>query len=206
MSELASVFFRISDSLLYPVMIGLLLGLALAVWRLGKTLRIAFERAREREVLRQVTDAFERNQVAEADKLLRSSKCCGRVNSVLTTLCELLDSRNDSTLLEKMLADAQNRRHERTSLLRLLMKIGPALGLMGTLIPLGPALVGLATGNLEALAQNLGIAFATTVVGLVISSLAFFSSVLEKRWDVSDAVLCAFAVERITDSREEFVS
>ncbi len=105
-----------------------------------------------------------------------------------------------------MLADAQNRRHERTSLLRLLMKIGPALGLMGTLIPLGPALVGLATGNLEALAQNLGIAFATTVVGLVISSLAFFSSVLEKRWDVSDAVLCAFAVERITDSCEEFVS
>ncbi len=197
MSKLASIFFLISDSLLWPVMIGLLLGLALAVWRFGKTLRVAFERRRERNMVKQVTDSLEKGRISEAEKLLRNSEFSNRSNSVLSTLRALLESRDDSALLDKMLADAQHQRFERAKVLRILMKFGPAFGLMGTLIPLGPALVGLATGDLEALAQNLGIAFATTVVGLAVSSLAFLSSVFEKSWDIRDSILCAFAVERI---------
>ncbi|MBQ9812955.1 MAG: MotA/TolQ/ExbB proton channel family protein [Thermoguttaceae bacterium] len=197
MAKLASVFFLISDSLLWPVMIGLLLGLALAVWRFGKTLRISIERRRESKVVKQVTDALEKKQIKEAEELLRSSAFSSRACYFLATLLFLLQSRNDSALLDKALADAQHQRFERAKLLRILMKFGPAFGLMGTLIPLGPALVGLATGDLEALAQNLGIAFATTVVGLAVSSLAFFSSVFEKSWDIRDSILCAFAADRI---------
>ena len=46
-----------------------------------------------------------------------------------------------------------------------LSKMGPMLGLMGTLIPMGPALVGLSTGDIGSMAYNMQVAFATTVVG-----------------------------------------
>ncbi|MBR5758360.1 MAG: hypothetical protein IKX88_07170, partial [Thermoguttaceae bacterium] len=82
MAKLASVFFLISDSLLWPVMIGLLLGLALAVWRFGKTLRISIERRRESKVVKQVTDALEKKQIKEAEELLRSSAFSRRTSSV----------------------------------------------------------------------------------------------------------------------------
>ena len=44
---------------------------------------------------------------------------------------------------------------------------------MGTLIPLSPALTGLANGNTAALSENLRVAFSVTVVGLLIGAVAF---------------------------------
>ena len=44
---------------------------------------------------------------------------------------------------------------------------------MGTLIPLSPALTGLANGNTSALSTNLRVAFSVTVVGLLIGAVAF---------------------------------
>ena len=49
---------------------------------------------------------------------------------------------------------------------RLLVKVGPSLGLLGTLIPMGTALASLATGNLDAMAGQMVVAFTTTIIGL----------------------------------------
>ena len=65
------------------------------------------------------------------------------------------------------------KRLERT---RILVRLGPMLGLMGTLIPLSPALVALANGDTQELADNLRIAFSVTVIGLLIGGLAFTSA------------------------------
>ena len=73
--------------------------------------------------------------------------------------------------IAKALADfdyASLRRLERT---RLLVRAGPALGLMGTLIPLSPALAGLAEGDVAELSSNLRLAFSITVLGLLIGVL-----------------------------------
>jgi biopolymer transport protein ExbB/TolQ len=78
------------------------------------------------------------------------------------------------------------KRLERT---RILVRIGPMLGLMGTLIPLSPALVGLASGNTEQLAVNLTTAFSVTVIGLLIGGIAFAISIVRDRMysqDISD--------------------
>lgn len=91
--------------------------------------------------------------------------------------------------LLKRLADLESvmaRRLERT---RILVRIGPMLGLMGTLIPISPALIGLAQGDVATLADNLVVAFSTTVVGLLIGGLAFVVSAVRDRvyaLDVSD--------------------
>ncbi len=63
------------------------------------------------------------------------------------------------------------------------------LGLMGTFIPISPALVGLAQGNVQALANNLLIAFSTTIIGLLIGGLGYtMSAVRDRRYtqDISD--------------------
>jgi biopolymer transport protein ExbB/TolQ len=78
------------------------------------------------------------------------------------------------------------KRLERT---RILVRIGPMLGLMGTLIPLAPALVGLASGDVQALSENLVTAFSVTVIGLLIGGLAFLVSIVRDRLysqDISD--------------------
>lgn len=65
---------------------------------------------------------------------------------------------------------AVQRRLDRT---RLLVRAGPALGLMGTLIPLAPGLAALGDGDVSALAENLRDAFGATVIGLLVGTVAF---------------------------------
>jgi biopolymer transport protein ExbB/TolQ len=65
---------------------------------------------------------------------------------------------------------AVQRRLDRT---RLLVRAGPAIGLMGTLIPLAPGLAALGDGNVSSLAENLRDAFGATVVGLLVGTVAF---------------------------------
>ena len=64
----------------------------------------------------------------------------------------------------------------------LLARCGPILGLMGTLIPLGPGLTALSAGNIDILAVALSVAFDTTVVGLLVGLIAFVISRLRRRW------------------------
>lgn len=66
--------------------------------------------------------------------------------------------------------------------LRLMIRLGPTLGLMGTIIPMGPALSALSQGDLEKLSSNIIIAFTTTVVGLAIGITAYFLSIVKSRW------------------------
>jgi len=91
--------------------------------------------------------------------------------------------------LLKRLADLEAAMAKRLERTRVLVRVGPMLGLMGTLIPISPALVGLAQGDVATLADNLVVAFSTTVVGLLIGGLAFVISAVRDRLyalDVSD--------------------
>lgn len=61
-------------------------------------------------------------------------------------------------------------------------RIAPMLGLMGTLIPLGPGLAALGEGDVSILAQSVTIAFDTTVLGLFAGILGFVLSRMRRRW------------------------
>ena len=91
--------------------------------------------------------------------------------------------------LNKALADFDFDAQRRLGRTRMLVRAGPALGLMGTLIPLSPALTGLANGNTAALSHDLRVAFSVTVVGLMIGAVAFGISLSRDRLygqDLSD--------------------
>jgi biopolymer transport protein ExbB/TolQ len=88
--------------------------------------------------------------------------------------------------MAKALADFDLRSMRRLERTRVLVRFGPALGLMGTLIPLSPALTGLANGNTKQLTSNLRVAFSVTVLGLLIGAVAFAISLVRDRLYAQD--------------------
>ncbi len=96
---------------------------------------------------------------------------------------------DSSGWMSKTIADFDLRSSQRLERTRILVRFGPALGLMGTLIPLSPALSGLASGDVEELTSNLRVAFSVTVLGLLIGAIAYWISLVRDRLysqDVSD--------------------
>lgn len=68
----------------------------------------------------------------------------------------------------------------------LIAKIAPAIGLMGTLIPLGPGLAALGAGDIQNLSQHLLIAFDSAVLGMGSAAVAFTVSKIRRRWYQED--------------------
>jgi biopolymer transport protein ExbB/TolQ len=98
----------------------------------------------------------------------------------------------------KALADFDLRSLRKLERSRMLVRFGPALGLMGTLIPLSPALDGLAKGDVQALSENLRVAFSVTVLGLLIGAVAFAIALVRDRLyaqDLSDLEYVAAALD-----------
>jgi len=63
-----------------------------------------------------------------------------------------------------------------------LTRIAPMLGLMGTLIPLGPGLAALGEGELSILTTAMSVAFDTTVLGLLVGITGFVMGRIRRRW------------------------
>lgn len=100
--------------------------------------------------------------------------------------------------LEAILREAERRRWRSLSRLRLAVRVGPSLGLMGTLIPMADALQGLADGNMPALATNMVTAFAATVIGLTVSVIAYLVAAAREDWVRADTEALAFHAEGLS--------
>jgi biopolymer transport protein ExbB/TolQ len=102
---------------------------------------------------------------------------------------------NRSAATERALARyelAVQRRLDRT---RLLVRAGPAIGLMGTLIPLAPGLAALGQGDVALLADNLRDAFGATVIGLLVGTVAFALTLTRTRMYTEDLAALEQAAE-----------
>lgn len=61
-------------------------------------------------------------------------------------------------------------------------RIAPMLGLMGTLIPLGPGLASLGAGDISVLTTAMTVAFDTTIIGLFAGIMGFVLGRMRRRW------------------------
>jgi biopolymer transport protein ExbB/TolQ len=194
-NDLQQLIYDISRILLWPVLIAAVVCLIWVLIELGVLLYELWLRFRYRDL-----DALEvralRARRAFRDGKPRTAYRYLQENNyslvVVRFLYDLIRNYQTERLAAKPLKLLQEyefytiKRLERT---RILVRIGPMLGLMGTLIPLAPALVGLASGDVEALSENLVTAFSVTVVGLLIGGLAFLVSIVRDRLysqDISD--------------------
>ena len=86
------------------------------------------------------------------------------------------------TLAKKLIEAEENKFSKRLEKTDIITKIGPTLGLMGTLIPMGPGLAALGSGDVNTLANAIIVAFDTTVVGIGAGAVAYFVSKIRRRW------------------------
>lgn len=65
---------------------------------------------------------------------------------------------------------------------RLATRIAPMLGLVATMIPMGPALKGLSDGNLANVSENLAVAFSAVILALIAASITYWIVSVKRRW------------------------
>ncbi|MBN1529177.1 MAG: MotA/TolQ/ExbB proton channel family protein [Thermoleophilaceae bacterium] len=99
-------------------------------------------------------------------------------------------TRSGGEAIEYALADFELSVQRRLDRTRMLVRAGPAVGLMGTLIPLAPGLTVLGEGDFAPLASDLKVAFAATVLGILVGTLAFALTLVRTRLYTED--LAAF--------------
>jgi biopolymer transport protein ExbB/TolQ len=193
-NSIDQAIFHVASALEVPVLILALLALAAVVYELGSYLvELRGRRSRRFETLRNGAEQA-RKALLENDRPAATAAASGiaRSPAMASTLAFiLLNARTDGAdhQLNKALADFDFDAQRRLARTRMLVRAGPALGLMGTLIPLSPALTGLAAGNTAQLSHDLRVAFSVTVVGLLIGAVAFGLSLSRDRMysqDLSD--------------------
>ena len=121
---------------------------------------------------------------------------------LLHTAGQMLSHRGDTPWCERLLANYEVDAEQELGHSRTLAKLGPMLGLMGTLIPMGPALVGLAAGDLASMAYNMQVAFATTVVGMLIAAIGVVTLQVKQRWYARELNDLEFLSRNLCDEKE----
>lgn len=65
---------------------------------------------------------------------------------------------------------------------RIATRVAPMMGLVATMIPMGPAMKSLSDGNLGAVSQNLMVAFSAVILALLAASATFLVVNVQRRW------------------------
>jgi biopolymer transport protein ExbB/TolQ len=78
--------------------------------------------------------------------------------------------------------------HKLLELPRIATRVAPMLGLVATMIPMGPALKGLSGGNLANVGENLTIAFSAVILALIAASITFWVVNVRRRWLAEELV------------------
>jgi biopolymer transport protein ExbB/TolQ len=201
---LYQAIFKVAAVLELPVVIAALLALAAVIVELGAFLVELRARRRRRfsalsaagEAARRSIEAGDRTAATRA---LEEVAWSSGMSRTLQAFAENAGKPGADTRLAKELADFDFDRQRRLGRTRLLVRVGPALGLMGTLIPLSPALDGLAKGNVKVLTDNLRVAFSITVLGLLIGAVAFALSLTRDRMYGQDYSDLEYVAALLTD-------
>jgi len=206
---LQKAIYIISNALLIPVMASLVGGVAFSLFELGRFVYEFILRRKHPSRIEEIAWIFDRENatetgcksgecLSEALKIIRSKGSSKLVHDFINDLERLSAKIKDERILkvqvEKTIQNYEEKVARRTEITRILVRVGPMLGLMGTLIPMGPALLALSQGDVVTLANNLIIAFGTTVLGLLIGGIAYMMTEVRNRWydrDLSDiAYIC----------------
>lgn len=181
-----------STGLLVPVVVFLLFFFAKSLLMIGGFYGLYISRTKVNVTLHRNIEWMPIDQFLASVPAEKSGKI-----ALLSSLGRIKNHTDRPIMLDKILGDYEVVADKALGQSKLLVKIGPILGLMGTLIPMGPALVGLATGDISSMASNMQVAFATTVVGLIIGAIGFITLQVKQRWVADDMNILEYVVESL---------
>lgn len=184
MDALSAILLVVSNALLLPVMLGLLMMGAWMVLHLGGLLAEGIERRRARPWQQLMAD-------------LKADRGRTIARSDLPTGPGLIARGVAGPLHGKVLDDLQLDAEVGLARLTFGIRLGPMLGLAGTLIPLGPGLLALSSGDIRTLSLSLVVAFTTTVLGIVIGGGCYALHAIRHHWYRKDLSDLAFVADRL---------
>ena len=183
---LSAALHVISQSLLIPVIIGLLAFMVYAIISFGGLLseyssRVKFDVGDVKKLIKDISNPGTPEQVLE---VIEKSDLSENHKEILVSIVESDDIglKSRESLARKLIENEEYKIAKSLEKTDIVTRIGPTLGLMGTLIPMGPGLAALGSGDINALAQAIIIAFDTTVVGIAAGGIAYVISKVRRRW------------------------
>ena len=197
MNIISDILYWISTGLLVPDIVLLIVLFGRALLLVGSFYGQYLSIRKTEALLRNELNALTPATVMElADKLPEKSS-----SLVISYIRQVLQAHESPAQIQRLLANFEIAADKDLAISRTLTKLGPILGLMGTLIPMGPALAGLASGDIASMAYNMQSAFATTVVGLVAGAVGFLTQQVKQRWYLQDMTNLEFLSELLNEKR-----
>ena len=196
MNYISDILYWISTGLLVPVIVLLIFFFGRALLLIGGFFGQYMAIRRTAALLGKELDGLNRDNVATLSERLPKKN----PSLVVTYMKRLLEA-DGAAMRQRLLADFEIGADKDLATSKTLGKIGPMLGLMGTLIPMGPALVGLSTGDIASMAYNMQVAFATTVVGLFAAAIGFITGQVKQRWYLKEMTDLEFVAELLNEKR-----
>ena len=197
MSYITDILYWISTGLLVPVIVLLIALFVRSLLLIGSFFGQYIAIRKTEALLRIEFDALTaENMDTLADRLPKKSNTL-----VVKSIRKLMEEKDSPAHVSRLLADYEILADKDLATSKTLSKMGPMLGLMGTLIPMGPALVGLSTGDIASMAYNMQVAFATTVVGLFAAAIGFITQQVKQRWYLQDMTNLEFLSEMLNEKR-----
>ena len=183
---LTSALNVVSQSLQIPVIVFLLLFALYAVITVGGL--ISEYSSRKKVPVRLIKDlifAISRTKdISEIETIVKNAQIPKNQKRVLVNIARSSELKKDSreAFAEKLIENEEDIIEKKLQTTDIITKIGPTLGLMGTLIPMGPGLAALGSGDVTTLSNAIIVAFDTTVVGIGAGAGAYVVSKIRRRW------------------------
>lgn len=180
----------IAQSLQIPVIIFLVIFAFFAVVTLGSLIAEYTSRKKvSPEALEKLIYAISNAQSSdELMNVIKNAKLYDNQKVILVKILrgDSLTAQTRETLARKLVEFEETNSAKRIERTDIVTRIGPTLGLMGTLIPMGPGLAALGAGDVNTLANAIIVAFDTTVVGIGAGAVGYFVSKIRRRWYEED--------------------
>lgn len=182
---LAIILHDIAQGALVPVMVAIVALIVFGLFFLGWIIAEYFtERRHFKQNRAGIVNAINDADYDEVVRAIEQSALLRFQKAALVTVARNMGLPEEPlfSLAQMEISAAEKKYKARLAWTDTVSKIAPLLGLMGTLIPLGPGIVALGSKNTELLSNSLLLAFDATVCGLIAAVLALIISKIRSGW------------------------
>ncbi len=175
----------ISRGLMQPAMACILILVVICIFFIGQVLVEYFcERRHYKQNMPTIVNDLNNATYENVSDVILKSKLLKFQKAALITASRNMGLPEESlfSLAQMEIGSVQRHYQRRLAWTDTISKIGPLLGLMATLIPLGPGIVALGQNDVTLLSASLGVAFDATVCGLVCAVTALIISKIRSGW------------------------
>ncbi|WP_297983688.1 MotA/TolQ/ExbB proton channel family protein [uncultured Methanobrevibacter sp.] len=183
---LTSALNVISQSLQIPVIIFLIIFALYSLFIIGSLISeySSHKKIPVKYIRNLIYEIANTEQISDIPDIIKNAKIQKSQKIALLEIAESSSLTEDTrrALARKLFEDEQDKIEKILQKTDIVTKIGPTLGLMGTLIPMGPGLAALGSGDVTTLASAIIVAFDTTVVGIGAGAVAYVAGKIRRRW------------------------